>query len=101
MKVRYSNMPKKSDPNLTYLTSSGKKMYKSQNNADKNAEYDKTQDKVIIRLPKGSNSIIKAYVENKAIEEPDNRKYSTDKGRPSVNAFIKTLIEDEIGQKLD
>lgn len=89
-------MPKKANPNLKDGA-----VYISQKNASEKWEKENPQEKIIVRLPKGSNNIIKAYVEKKAIEEPDNRKYSTDKGRPSVNAMIKSLIEDEIGQELN
>ncbi len=74
--------------------------YKSMSYAaqkESNAEYDKTMDKIIIRVPKGAKAKIEEYVRSKAIEEPDNPKYSTDKGRPSVNALIKDLLEKEIG----
>lgn len=74
--------------------------YKSMSYAaqkESNAEYDKTMDKIVIRVPKGSKSKIEEYVRNKAAEDPDNPRYSTDKGRPSVNALIKDLLENEIG----
>ncbi len=37
---------------------------------------------------------------SKAKEEPDNRKYSTAKGRPSVNALIISLLEEEMNISL-
>ncbi len=67
---------------------------------ESNAAYDKTMDKIIIRVSKGSKAIVEEYVRQKAIEDPGNPRYSTDKGRPSVNALIRDLLENEIGRKL-
>ncbi len=66
---------------------------------ESNAAYDLTMDKFIIRLPKGSKAVVEEYVRQMAKENPGNPKFSTDKGRPSVNALIRNLIENEIGKK--
>ncbi|SES43395.1 hypothetical protein SAMN04487884_1547 [Butyrivibrio fibrisolvens] len=61
------------------------------------AAYDKTVDKIVVRLPKGSREKVDAYVRAKASEDPHNSKFVTDKGRPSVNALIRNLLENEMG----
>lgn len=75
------------------------KVYKSQIDATTAWEKENPQEKIITRLPEGSKDIITAYVQQKAAEDPTNPKFSTDKGRPSVNAFIRTLIEEELNCK--
>ncbi len=90
-------MPKKADPSKK---SSGK-VYDSQIAASKRWEADNPMDKIIIRVPAGSRDKIAAYVERQAAAHPGNPKYSTEKGRPSVNALIKHLLEAEIGESLD
>ena len=89
-------MPRTADPSKKRGA-----VYESQIKASENWEKNNPQEKIILRVPSGSRKKINDYVERKAAEEPDNRKYSTDKGRPSVNAMIKTLIENEIGESLD
>lgn len=59
-------------------------------------------DKIIVRIPAGSRDYINEYVRRKAIEEPDNPKYKDQvKGKPSVNAMIRALLEQELGCSLD
>lgn len=77
------------------------KVYKSVKKAIAEYEAKKPVDKIIIRVPAGAREKIQRYVEQKAAEEPTNRKYVTDKGRPSVNGLIKSLLEDELGESLD
>lgn len=72
-------------------------VYKSQIRASKKWEAKNPQEKIILRLPEGAKDLLTAYVQKKSLEEPNNPKYSTDKGRPSVNALIRTLLEEEIG----
>lgn len=74
--------------------------YKSQQAASKKWEEKNPQEKIILRVPAGMRDKINAYVEMKANENPNDRKYSTDKGRPSVNAMINTLIAEEMGETL-
>ena len=85
-------MPRVADPNKK-----DGKVYRSQIEASEKWEKENPQEKIIIRLPEGSKDLLTAYVKKKAMEEPGNPKYSTDKGRPSVNALIRTLLEEEIG----
>lgn len=88
-------MPRKTDSSLKEGA-----VYISQKKASENWKKANPQEMITVRLPKGSRDIINDYVERKSKENPEDRKYSTDKGRPSVNAMLKALIEDEIGQKL-
>ena len=91
-------MPKKADPTLK--TESG--IYFSQKTASKN--FEKTVEKIIVRVPEGSRAAITKYVEEKAGAEPENIRYSSYNGkvyRPSVNALIRSLIEEEMGVNLD
>ena len=53
-----------------------------------NQEYDKKIDRFTVRLPQGSKEKINKYV-------TESNKYS------SVNAMIKALLENEIGETLD
>ncbi|GEM_PF-4711822 len=88
-------MPKK----VGLKTKSG--IYQSQIEASKN--FEKTVDKIIVRIPTGSRAVITEYVERKAKEEPENLRYSNYNGkayRPSVNALIRALLEEEIGINL-
>ena len=84
-------MPKKPNPDLKDGA-----VYKSQKKASENWERENPQEKLIIRMPKGRREVISKYVEKKAIENPDDRRYSTDKGRPSVNAYINALIDKDM-----
>lgn len=84
-------MPKKPNPDLKEGA-----VYISQKRASEEWEKKNPQEKLILRMPKGTRDIITKYVERKASDNPDNRKYSTDKGRPSVNAYINTLIDDDM-----
>ena len=90
-------MPRKEDPSLK--DENGKyKSQKYENQKIRNDEWEKKnpQEKLILRMPKGKRDIITKYVEQKARDNPDDRKYSTDKGRPSVNAYINTLIDADM-----
>lgn len=91
-------MPKRADP--TKKTEGG--IYLSQ--VEQSKEYDKKVERVVVRVPKGANAAIAKYVEDKAAEDPENLKYSSYNGkayRPSVNAMIRALIEEEMGINLD
>ena len=90
-------MPKKADPSKK---TSGK-VYYSQIAASRKWELENPKDKIIVRVPTGAREKITAYVEKQAAAHPGNPKYSTEKGRPSVNALIKHLLEAEIGESLD
>ena len=91
-------MPKIADPALK--TKSG--IYLSQKK--QSAKFEEKVEKIIVRVPEGSRAAITKYVEEKAEAEPENLKYSNYNGkayRPSVNALIRSLIEDEMGVNLD
>lgn len=84
-------MPKKPNPDLKEGA-----VYISQKRASENWERENPQEKLILRMPAGKRETITAYVEKKAAENPKNRKYSTDKGRPSVNAYINALVNEDM-----
>lgn len=86
-------MPKTSNPDLKEG-----KTYISQKRASENWEKENPQEQLKLRMPKGKRDKITAYVEKKALENPDDRKYSTDKGRPSVNAYINALIDADMAE---
>ena len=91
-------MPKKKDPSLK--NESG--IYYSQVKQSKS--FEEKVEKIIVRVPEGSRAAITQYVEEKAEADPENLKYSNYNGkayRPSVNAMIRSLIEEEIGVSLD
>ena len=91
-------MPKKADPSLK--TESG--IYHSQ--IRQSEKFEEKIEKIIVRVPEGSRAAITKYVEEKAEADPENLKYSSYNGkayRPSVNALIRSLIEDEMGVNLD
>lgn len=91
-------MPKKADPSLK----NEKGIYHSQ--IEQTKAYEKTVEKIIVRVPEGSRAVITEYVEKKAEADPKNLKYSNYNGkayRPSVNALIRSLLEEEMGIKLD
>lgn len=91
-------MPKTKDPTLK--DASG--IYYSQKRQSE--KFEKTVEKIIVRVPEGSRAAITKYVEEKAEADPENLKYSSYNGkayRPSVNALIRSLIEDEMGVNLD
>ena len=96
-------MSKTKDPTLkrTNPKTGEPSTYYSQVRASDKWEKKNPQEKIIIRVPAGARQKINAYVERMAAEEPDNPMYSTDKGRPSVNAMICALIEQEIGESLN
>lgn len=87
-----ARMPKKADP-----TKKIGSVYESQIKATEKWNANNPTEKLILRLPEGMRDRLNDYVATKAAEEPGNRNYSTDKGRPSVNAFLISLIEREIG----
>ncbi len=92
-------MPRKEGKDPAKLTSTGK-TYLSQQEFNRKWEKENPVDKIIVRIPSGKRELINKYVEDKAASEPGNRKYSTDKGRPSVNALIISLLEEEMGINL-
>ena len=89
--VGVMDMPKTPNPDLK-----DGKVYKSQKKAADNWEKENPQEQLKLRMPKGKREIITAYVEKKALENPDDRRYSTEKGRPSVNAYINSLIDEDM-----
>ena len=89
--VGVMDMPKTPNPDLK-----DGKVYKSQKKATDNWEKENPQEQLKLRMPKGKRDIITAYVEKKALENPDDRRYSTEKGRPSVNAYINSLIDEDM-----
>lgn len=91
-------MPKKADPTLK--TESG--IYHSQKR--QSTEFEKKVEQITVRVPEGSRAAITKYVEDKAAADPENLRYSNYNGkayRPSVNALIRALIEEEMGVNLD
>ena len=91
-------MPKKADPSLK--NKSG--VYHSQKRQSE--KFEEKVEKIIVRVPDGSRAAITEYVEKKAEGEPENLRYNSYNGkayRPSVNAWIRSLIEEEIGVNLD
>lgn len=94
-------MPKKADESLK--TKGG--TYHSQMAAvNKYEEKNKDIEQVKVRLPKGSQDKLNEYVAKKAEEFPEDPRYSSFTGkywRPSVNALIRSLIEEELGESLD
>lgn len=111
MKEVLDTMPKKPDDSLktqqgTYTVERQAEggTYLSQKEASKKWEQKNPMEKIIVRVPEGSRDIITEYVEQKALEDPTNLKYSSYNGkayRPSVNALIKALLEEELGRTLD
>ena len=91
-------MPKKPDPTLK--TESG--IYRSK--IRQSEKFEEKVDKIIVRVPEGARAAITEYVQEKAEADPENLRYSSYNGkayRPSVNALIRTLIEEEMGVSLD
>ena len=91
-------MPKKADPTLK----NKRGMYKSQEEQSK--RFEAKVERLVVRVPKGFGAEITKYVEDKASAEPENLKYSNYNGkayRPSVNALIRNLIENEMGVDLN
>lgn len=91
-------MPKKPDPTLK--TKSG--IYRSK--IRQSVKFEEKVEKIIVRVPEGARAAITKHVEEKAKADPENLKYSSYNGkayRPSVNALIRTLIEEEMGVSLD
>lgn len=91
-------MPKKADPSLK--TESGIYLSKKK----QSEKFEEKIEQIIIRVPEGTRALIAKYVEDKAKADPTNLKYSNFNGkayRPSVNALIRFLIEQEMGVNLD
>lgn len=89
-------MPKKSDPSL--LNESGNYISRVATAKKYNNE---RYEPLNVRVPKGAKHKIQDYVEKMAEQEPDNPKYKDlVRGRVSLNAFITTLIETEMGVSL-
>ena len=91
-------MPKKADPSKK--NASG--IYRSQ--IKWTEKFESSVEKIILRVPEGSRAAITEYVNQKAEEDPENLKYSSFNGkayRPSVNALIRSLLEEEMGINLD
>lgn len=68
-----------------------------QSRRDASSKYHEKLDTIAVRVPKGRADIVKQYVEEHSQEHPE----WIVKGKPSVNAFVKSLIEDAIGESLD
>lgn len=68
-----------------------------QSRRDSSKAYHKKLDTIAVRVPEGKADIIKNYVSDHAEEHPE----WIVKGKPSVNAFIKSLIVNAIGESLD
>lgn len=85
--VGVMDMPKTPNPDLK-----DGKVYKSQIKWEK----ENPQEQLKLRMPIGKRELITKYVEKKALENPDDRRYSTEKGRPSVNAYINFLIDEDM-----
>jgi len=82
------------------VSKTGKEYFQSRLDASKNFNRD-NYAQLILRVPKDCKDKITDYVQKKAEEEPDNPKYNDlVRKRPSVNAFLMTLVEDETGIKL-
>ena len=89
-------MPKKPDPSL--LSESGNYISRVATAKKFNNE---RYEPINVRVPKGAKLRIQEYVEKMAEQEPDNPKYKDlVRGRVSLNAFITTLIEEEMGVNL-
>lgn len=64
----------------------------------------KRVEKIIVRVLEGSRAAITKHVEERAEADPENLKYYSFNGKayiPSVNAWIGSLIEEEMGVDLD
>lgn len=68
-----------------------------QSRRDASSKYHEKLDTIAVRVPKGKSDIVKQYVKENSATHPE----WIVKGKPSVNAFVKSLIEDAIGQSLD
>jgi hypothetical protein len=109
----FSDMPKQSDRTKKQLVipATDEKIvdtntYNSQRRAIRKYT-DKIQDQkeqLKIWLPKGSSKVISDYVNAKALDDPTDTNYSTYTGKywkPSTTAFIRYLIERELGLSLE
>ena len=93
-----NDMPKKSDPSLKIP---GSDIYKSQYPANERWNAKNPSEQLKVRMPVGMREKLTEYVTRMAAENPGNPKYSTAKGRPSVNALVNTLLAEEMGIELD
>lgn len=91
-------MPKKSDPSLKIP---GSDIYKSQYPANERWNAKNPSEQLKVRMPVGMREKVTEYVARMAAENPGNPKYSTSKGRPSVNALVNALLAEEMGIELD
>lgn len=91
-------MPRKADPSKKLDNG----MYESQKKW--HDRFEAKVERLVVRVPKGFGAEITKYVEDKAAAEPENLKYNSYNGkayRPSVNALIRNLIENEMGVDLN
>ena len=91
-------MAKKENPALK--NDSG--VYLSQKNASR--KYEEKVEQLTLRVPAGTRAILNDYVTAKSKGDEDNPKYNSYNGkawRPSVNAFIIYLIEQETGFRIN
>ena len=95
------DMPRIKGESAEKITSKNNKEY-YKTRLDASANYNKEKyEQLILRVPKDCKAQITEYVRKKAEEDPDNPKYSDlVRKKPSVNAFLTTLVEEETGIKL-
>lgn len=91
MNIRKNKMPKTKNPELKVKSKNNKEYYQTTIDATKKHNKD-NYDLMSFRMPKGGKDSLKAYLEQRKQEEPDNPKYST------FYAFINTLINEEMQQ---
>lgn len=94
-------MPRKGEIDPTkYLDNDPSGYYRSR--IAHSQSYDKNAvDKIIVRVPRGTRELLNTYVEEMALKEPENPKYSdVSRKRPSLNALIKFLLQEETGIEL-
>lgn len=68
-----------------------------QSRREASSKYHEKLDTIAVRMPKGKSEIVKNYVEKHSAEHPE----WIVRGKPSVNVFVKSLIENAIGESLD
>lgn len=108
MKEGAENMarqPAERSPKKTYTITREAKggTLKTQKEASERWEEKNPKDRILIRIPAGAKDIISEYVKKKAEENPTSLKYNAYNGkayRPSMNALIIALLEEEMGQSL-
>ena len=77
-------------------------VYLSQKDASR--KYEEKIEQLTLRVPAGTRAILNDYVTAKAKDDEENPKYNSYNGkawRPSLNAFIIYLIEQETGIKIN